>query len=169
MFNLFLYKRQTRFRDILFVLRWKGDAFLCVIPLISHTHHILKFQRWSWWHPGVFPTKHCDESPDSPSQESVRPQSPARHSSPGYASPPLHLIFVLWTINTTWQKRWVVCAKQVTGCCEEQPNNTESRSTHIHQSCLPSLLCWWCEALWRVPHPAGPAGHRQAWRVDWIP
>lgn len=52
------------------------------------------------------------------------------------------------------------------GVTQEQPNNTDSLSTHIHQSCLPSLLCWWCEALWRVPHPVDPAGHRQAWRVD---
>ncbi len=64
---------------------------------VSCAYHKLIFQRWNWWHPGVFLTKHCDESPGSPSQGSVLPQLPAHHSSPGYASPPSHLVCGLYT------------------------------------------------------------------------
>lgn len=67
---------------------------LCPVPAspisMTHTYHILTFQMWSWWHPGVFPAKHCDESPDSLSQDPVHPQLPGCHSSPDYASPPSH-------------------------------------------------------------------------------
>lgn len=61
-------------------------------PHCGHSHHILICQRWSWWHPGVFPAKHCDESLDSLSQDPVPLQLPGCHSSPDYASAPSHQV-----------------------------------------------------------------------------
>lgn len=43
------------------------------------------------------------------------------------------------------------------------------KCTHARWSRLPSLLCWWCEAPWRAPPPAEPAGHRPAWWAGWSP
>lgn len=131
---------------------------------LTCSYRILIVQKWSWWRPGVFLTRRCDESPDFLYQDLIRHQLAARHSSPGYAWAQSHLACEL---HGTEPQLCIINKCRTKQTHDAIPiymmpihhKDLSSVETHIRWGRPLASQCLWDASLWRVPHRAAPAGH----------